>query len=286
MSPLIRLKKFVGIFFSFVRKVLPASLAAILFNLTLRTYKAIVRLAYKAKKTSFFLMGNEEGKLMVKKIDEILPYTLVGISGLEITYKLAKIMNQKKIKGSFVELGVARGGCAALLAGVAFDSKSSIDRNMWLFDSFEGLPEPTQNDYRGEKNSKTGYHVTPLPKGACLGTLTEIQSLFSKTFNFPTHKVFFVKGWFNETLPIRAKDPGDIAILRIDGDWYESTKCCLEFLYDQVVPHGAVIIDDYENCFGCKKATDEFINDHNLKVNLIMDGRGGCYFIKPHENLI
>lgn len=215
---------------------------------------------------------------MVREIYKVMPYTLVGAGGLEATYKLAKLMNKNSVEGNFVELGVARGGCAALMASVAFENGQTNKRQLWLFDSFAGLPSPTQEDFLG---GQTGDHLSPLAKGFCLGTIEEVRKLMFERFSFPEGKVFFIKGWFQDTLPVEGKHIGNIAILRIDGDWYESTKCCLEYLYGQVVSKGAVIVDDYQNCFGCKKAVDEFLNSRSINVKLNFDGRGGCYFLKP-----
>ena len=70
-------------------------------------------------------------------------------------------------------------------------------------------------------------------------------------------------------------------MLRIDGDWYESTRCCLEQLFDQVSPRGIVIIDDYWSCNGARKATNDFLSERHLDVELTPDGRGGISFSKP-----
>lgn len=263
-----------------LEKVLPQFIFEKFYSFLFPKYKAIVRFAYQFMNIFYLLTGNNSNREMVKKIHSIMPYTLVGIGGLEATYKLAKMMNEKGIEGNFVELGVARGGCVALMGGVAFEKNSPVKRQLWLFDSFEGLPEPTNNDFAQEGRHSTGNHLTPLQKGSCLGTFDEVQELVFGKFNFPQDKVFFVKGWFEDTLPIRGKDIGKLAILRIDGDWYESTKCCLNYLYDKVVLGGAIIIDDYQSCFGAKKALDEFIANRNLNVNIVLDGRGGCYFVK------
>ncbi len=264
-----------------LEKVLPQSTFDKFYAFALPKCKSLVKGVYQIKGVVYLLTVNKEGREMVKRISRIMPYTLVGVGGLEATYKLAKMLNNKGVEGDFVELGVARGGCAALMADVAFESNNCVERQMWLFDSFEGLPDPTEDDYSSTQHRTTGDHLRPLSKGSCLGTFDEVQNLFFDKNTFPKDKVFFVKGWFQDTLPIRGKDIGEIAILRIDGDWYESTKCCLDYLYDQVVDGGAVIIDDYKSFFGCQKAVDEFIANRNLNVKISLDGRGGCYFIKP-----
>ena len=93
-------------------------------------------------------------------------------------------------------------------------------------------------------------------------------------------RIEFVKGWFENTVPVTRKQIQQIAVLRIDGDWYESTKCCLENLYDKVSSGGYVIVDDYQSCYGCRRAVDEFIQNRCLSPDIKFDGRGGCYFKK------
>ena len=89
-----------------------------------------------------------------------------------------------------------------------------------------------------------------------------------------------VKGWFQDTIPLNSKSIGDIALLRIDADWYESVKCCLIELYDNVSNGGYIIIDDYDSCFGAKKAVDDFLLMKNIMVEFHHDGRGGIHFKK------
>jgi hypothetical protein len=276
-----KLKKYAKRILLPLEKVLPQSTFDKFCSFVLPRYKAFAREAYRTKNIVYLLTGNKKGREMVKNIYQIMPYTLVGIGGLEATYMLAKMMNEKGVEGNFVELGVAKGGCAALMAGVAFSRNNRVERQIWLFDSFEGLPDPTEEDFCQTGPRTTGDHLQTLTRGSCLGTLEEVQDLFFERYRFPRNKVFFVKGWFKDTLPTKGKDVGKIAILRIDGDWYESTKCCLEFLYDHVIEGGAVIVDDYQSCFGCKKAVDEFMTNRNLNLKIFLDGRGGCYFIKP-----
>jgi O-methyltransferase len=89
-----------------------------------------------------------------------------------------------------------------------------------------------------------------------------------------------VPGWFQETLPAWRDRVGAIAILRIDGDFYESTRVCFEELYERVMPGGAVVIDDYGTFEGCRRATDEFLSSRP-RVDLIPIDFGASYFVKP-----
>ncbi len=184
-------------------------------------------------------------------------------------------------RGDFVELGVARGGCSALLRVDNFSRAEHWRawRRLWLFDSFEGLPEPTAEDFGPDRT--TGDHVRPLPKGSCLGTLDDVTNYLIGRLAFPSDGVVFVKGWFDQTIPTVVDSMEAIAVLRIDGDWYDSTKVCLEGLYDRVSPGGAVIVDDYESCYGARRALDEFIASRGANVDIHLDKRGGCWFLKP-----
>lgn len=253
------------------------------YKVSFPVYKELVRWLYLLKEfVNCRITGDKNRWAMAKSIFSVMPYSLVGVGGLEVTYKTVKNVCDRDILGDIVELGVARGGCAALMASVMFDKYlcGRIQRKLWLFDSYEGLPDPTDMDFNSELGNGTGEHVRPLPKGSCLGQLDEVKHLMLKKNDFPRQRIEFVKGWFDKTVPVTKKEIQEIAVLRIDGDWYESTKCCLENLYDKV-SHGAyVIVDDYQSCYGCRRAVDEFIQKKEIAPQIKFDGRGGCYFKK------
>jgi hypothetical protein len=209
------------------------------------------------------------------------PYSMVSRSGLFTTYDIVDKIGKNNINGCFIECGVARGGCSAIMAMVADKHKSN--RKVWLFDSFEGLPEPTAEDEfdRNKHPIEKDRHSDDVQKGCCLGTYGEVSELMFSKLRLNKANIFMVKGWFQDTLPKYKDKIGKISFLRIDADWYASTKCCLEELYDNVIRGGYVYIDDYESCIGCKKATDEFLEKKHLSVKLIFDNRGGVYFENP-----
>jgi hypothetical protein len=264
-------------------KRLPEKTFNVLYRELFSLYKNMAPYAYLCSKgpTKFLKNGQDEWN-MAKNIFHVMPYSLVGVGGLEVTYKTVKDACERNIPGDLIELGVARGGCAALMASVAFNKEicGKMDRKLWLFDSYEGLPEPTAMDFNPELGDGTGDHVRPLPKGSCLGQLDEVKHLMFNKNDFPRDKIEFVKGWFDKTLPVTKKQIEQIAVLRIDADWYESTKCCLENLYDKVTSGGYLIVDDYQSCYGCRRAVDEFIQNRHLDPDIKFDGRGGCYFNK------
>jgi len=207
-----------------------------------------------------------------------MEWSLVGTGGLEQTHDLALDVVRRGVPGAFVECGVAQGGCAALIAQVA--AAENAGRECWFCDSFEGLPDPPEEDYAGD-DGRTGDHTRPLPRGSCLGTLEQVSGLLFDRFGLSRDRIHLVQGWFQDTLSGCRDDIGPIALLRVDGDWYDSTMCVLDNLYDQVSPGGHVIIDDYGTCHGAKRATDEFRAARGIDTPLVADGRGGMAFAKP-----
>jgi len=277
------IKKRLRSFVLLLEKTLPGRVFDAFYKVSFPVYKEFVRWLYLSKRlVNYRITGDKNEWVMVKNIFRIMPYSLVGVGGLEVTFKTVKNVCARDIPGDIVELGVARGGCATLMASVMFDKYlcGRIQRKLWLFDSYEGLPEPTAMDFNSELGNGTGEHVRPLPKGSCLGQLDKVKDLMFNKNNFPRDRIEFVKGWFDTTVPAKKDEIKEIAVLRIDGDWYESTKCCLENLYDNVTSGGYVIIDDYQSCYGCKRAVDEFIQDRHIVPVIKFDGRGGCYFKK------
>jgi len=277
------IKKRLRSFVLLLEKTLPKRVFDTFYAVLFPMYKELVRWLYLLKGLmNYRITGDKDKWVMVKNIFRIMPYSLVGVGGLEVTYKAVKDVCDRSISGDIVELGVARGGCAALMASVMFDKHlcGRKKHKLWLFDSYEGLPDPTDMDFNSELGDGTGDHVRPLPKGSCLGQLDEVKHLMFNKNNFPRDKIKFVKGWFDKTVPVSKKEIQQIAVLRIDGDWYESTKCCLENLYDKVSPDGYIIVDDYQSCYGCRRAVDEFVQNMELNPQIKFDGRGGCYFEK------
>ncbi len=260
---------------------LPRPVFDALYDRGFPAYKAAVRWGYMASGALRHAPMDPRSWRRTRDIHAVMPRTLVGIGGLEATWDLAREMLDRGVPGDFVELGVARGGSAALLGAAIFERTGGGEprRRLWLFDSFEGLPEPTAKDFGADHT--TGDHVRPLSRGACLGTLEDVTDYLLTTLRFPADRVVFVKGWFEQTVAANAARIGAIAVLRIDGDWYESTKTCLDGLYDRVSVGGAVIVDDYGSCYGAQRALDEFLAARKLAIDLRFDGRGGCWFLKP-----
>jgi hypothetical protein len=208
---------------------------------------------------------------------EISQYTMSGYRRFSNIYDLSEMVEKESISGAFVECGVWKGGCAATMAYIA--RKYNSDRKIWLFDSFEGLPKPSEKDGIAAKSRMTMNVKEETRK--CIASVKDIEEIFFKKLKIERKKVLIRKGWFQNVLPNVKDEIGAIAILRIDADWYESTKSCFDNLYDNVVPGGYVVIDDYGHWEGCRKAVDEFLESRNISVELVEIDYTGRYFKKP-----
>ncbi len=259
-----------------LQRLLPAAAYDALYRPAFALHKRWTHDAYARCLERARARGDNVTTTRMQRVLSVMPYSLVGPAGLEHTHDLAMHAIAGQVPGAFVECGVAQGGCAALMTLVAHSDRPQ--RPCWFFDSFEGLPDPGQEDF---ENGTTGDHIRPLPRGSCLGTYEQVSWLMFDHFRFARERVHLVRGWFSDTLPETAAKIGPIAFLRVDGDWYDSTMCCFEHLYDLVAEGGFVLIDDYCSCHGARKATDRFLADRGIHAQLEPDGRGGASFRKP-----
>ncbi len=168
----------------------------------------------------------------------VRPYTLLSDERLFSLYAIAKQICLDDIPGNFVECGTCRGGAAALLAAV-IRQYSLRDRQLYAFDTFEGMPEPTDADrHDGVAANDTGFGA-----GTLKAPIAEYLEKVCQTLGV-SHLVVPIAGLFAHTLPRHKAEMGDIALLHADGDWYESTLDIFNTLYDRVVPEGFIQIDD------------------------------------------
>ncbi len=174
----------------------------------------------------------------------------------------------KGIPGDIVECGTARGGSAAIM-GLTMKQLGVTDRTLWLFDTFEGLPAPTADDPDKE--------IADRYVGDCLGTIEDVTATMKRLGIFSQIKM--VKGLFDDTLPVTT-DLKKIAILHLDGDWYNSIKTCLVHLYDKVSVGGIIQFDDYGYWAGARKAADEFFAERSIDAKLERLDYDGRQYVK------
>jgi O-methyltransferase len=163
----------------------------------------------------------------------------------------------QRIPGTIVECGVWRGG-SMQAAALALRGRGAQDRELHLFDTFEGMSEPTDADRTNDGRLAAELLATRERTANvwAVADLEDVRAGMAET-GYPPERIHFHRGRVEETIPEQA--PQQIAILRLDTDWYESTRHELEHLYDRLVPGGVLIIDDYGSWQGARKAVDEFM---------------------------
>jgi hypothetical protein len=199
----------------------------------------------------------------------VRPFTMAGYRRLSSLYDLCRRAEAENRPGAFVECGAWKGGAAGVMASVA--RSAGRGRRTWVFDSFEGLPDPGAAD---------GPAAKPWA-GRCAARMEDAERLLFGTLRLKRAQVILRKGWFQDTLPAARPEIGPIAVLRLDGDWYESTRVSLENLYDGVVPGGFVVLDDYGFWEGFRRAVDEFLAGRRLAPPIIPVDRSAAWFQKP-----
>jgi hypothetical protein len=196
-------------------------------------------------------------------------YTMCGKARLRSLYRAVSYVCEENIPGDLVECGTAKGGSAAML-GLTSQLVSS-NRTLWVFDTFEGIPEPTQADPDYEEASKF--------TGLFRGELHEVADFFDQCGILQNARL--VKGLFQETLPFTEVE--SIAVLHIDADWYESVWTCINCLYDRISPGGVIQFDDYGTWAGARKAIDEFLKENAADSRLRYVDHAGRIWIKPRN---
>jgi O-methyltransferase len=195
-------------------------------------------------------------------------YTMIKKETYKENLKLA-LQLPKSINGDVVECGVWRGG---MCAGIA--SLLENKHKYYLFDSFEGLPEAKNIDgdaaiaWQNNKDSVEYYDN-------CKAEIDFAQ----KAMTLTGCEFEIIKGWFSDTLPLY-NSLNEIAILRLDGDWYDSTMECLVNLFPKVASGGYIIIDDYFSWDGCSKAVHDYLSQQQSSCRIHTSKGGVCYIVK------
>lgn len=162
------------------------------------------------------------------------------------------------VPGDLLEAGVWRGGGSIFMRAI-LQAAGDSDRSVWVADSFEGLPKPDAETYPADEGDR---HFTWKELAV---SLESVQENFRR-YGLLDDRVRFLKGWFKDTLPEAPVDR--LAVLRVDGDMYESTMDALSATYAKVQPGGFVIIDDYFCLDNCRQAVDDFIKANGLEVSI------------------
>lgn len=200
-------------------------------------------------------------------IRSVKPYTMTSFERIYSLVEAVRYIVQNEIPGDIVECGVWRGG-SMLAVAKTLVRLNNFSKELYLFDTFEGMTSPAENDvdWMGAQAFKK-YQVTKSDNGSSWSYASEkdVRRTMSLA-DYDEGKIHYVKGKVEDTLPGQA--PDTISLLRLDTDWYESTRHELIHLFSRLSRGGILILDDYGHWKGARKAVDEFIAEHGLKLFL------------------
>ncbi|MBA87676.1 MAG: macrocin O-methyltransferase [Euryarchaeota archaeon] len=206
----------------------------------------------------------------INTIKNVLPYTMTSKDRLSAMVKSFNYVMENNIQGDFVECGVWRGGNLILLAQLL--KNKNTKRGIYGFDTFEGMTSPTDHDvdYKGNTSKQLLNSSNKIDNVQNVWSYCSIENVKKHIQLFTNlNDINLIKGPVEKTLLEKNILPEKISILRLDTDWYESTKVELEILYPRLVKGGILIIDDYGHFKGCQKAVDEFFKNKQVFLNVI-----------------
>ncbi len=205
-------------------------------------------------------------------IREVSPYTMTSPERLNALVLATRYVSRHNIAGDIVECGVWRGGSMQAAARTLLGLHDT-ERHLYLFDTFEGMPEPTEKDLRRDGESAADLLARQDKSRPiwAVATLEDVKEGFQRV-PYPADRVHFVRGLVEDTIPAQA--PERISILRLDTDWYASTRHELEYLYPRLVSGGVLLIDDYGWWQGSRCAVDEFLEKTGARLLLLRMDEG------------
>jgi len=230
------------------------------------------------RKFSDFPRDFKEDEIAI--ISCVRPYTMTSDERLHTLIHAVRYLVKNNVPGDIVECGVWKGG--SMMAAIkVLQSLQDEQRNIYLYDTYEGLPAPGQEDTKIDGTIATeAFERYKINEGASEWCRSEIQEVKQAVYTtgYDSAKVHFIKGKVEDTVP--GTVPEKIALLRLDTDWYGSTKHELVHLWPRLVQGGVLILDDYGSWLGAQKAVDQYIMENKIKVLLCRIDNSGRVAIK------
>lgn len=197
-------------------------------------------------------------------------HTMIGRLRLDHLHRCLDVIRQESIPGDVIETGVWRGGATVFMRGY-WAAHGVTDRRVWVADSFAGLPRPSVSEDRD-------YDLSATQEPALAIDQARVESLFAR-YDLLDEQVVFLPGWFRDTLPTAPIER--LALLRLDGDLYESTFDALDALYDRLVPGGFLVVDDYGALPPCRQAIEDFRSQRGITAPMETIDWTGLAWRKP-----
>jgi O-methyltransferase len=212
---------------------------------------------------SFPFDFDEADKELYRRVD---PYTMTTPPRVYALVRAVEYVVARGVPGAIVECGVWRGG-SMMAAALTLLRLEVTDRALYLYDTFSGMPPPSEVD-----TTRSGVRAADLLAQEdedshiwAIASLPDVRAALLSV-GYPEQQIHFVEGLVEETLPAEA--PEEIALLRLDTDWYSSTKHELEQLYPRLAPGGVLILDDYGHWQGARRAVDEYFGENRITLLL------------------
>jgi len=217
--------------------------------------------------------NNQKNRIKCDEIDteiisSVTPYTKTSPERITALIESVNYVIENEISGSIVECGVWKGGSIMAVAKKLISLRCT-DKHLYLFDTFSGMTKPTDADITYLENpALKQFEKLKIDNNSSNWANVPIEEVKKAVFStgYDKEKTHFIKGKVEDTLPLHT--PDEISILRLDTDWYESTKHELNHLFPHLSPGGVLIIDDYGHWEGSKKAVDEYISENNIPILL------------------
>lgn len=223
-------------------------------------------------------IGQEERAIYAR----VQPYTMTSIERIANVVASIDYLCRNSIAGDIVECGVWRGGCM-MAAALALMRNGDTSRRIFLCDTFEGMSSPTDRD-RSFDGVAAQKMLDDTSKGEgvwCEASIEDVRANLSG-IGYPAERLVFIKGKIEHSIPDARI--GSVALLRLDTDWYESTRHEFQHLYPRLVVGGVCIVDDYGHWAGARQATDEYFAAQAFQPMLSRIDYTGRLLIKPPEH--
>jgi hypothetical protein len=243
-------------------------------NKLVRTVARVCGFDGREEKRDFGVVEATRADLEI--IKSVFPFTMTSKERIWALINAVGYTLRANLPGDYVECGVWRGGSSMAMA-LKLLQQGMTNRPIWLYDTFCGMTAPVEWD-KEARSGRSAHEIYLKDEVRCVARLDEVKQNLIST-GYPSGSLNFVQGDIQVTLTHTI--PENIALLRLDTDWYESTKLEMEVLFPRLSSGGVCIVDDYGHWEGARKAVEEYLTSNRLSVLLNRIDDTGRIFVKP-----